>query len=254
MKQGLVIMDKTKNYRNKIYKEYSSRRIGTLAPDTVGGFKPRAPYFEKVIRDHFPQDKTSRILEIGCGHGAFLYFLQRSGYTDIDGVDTSEEQVREAHRLGITCVRHGNLMEVLAGIKDNSLDVLIAFDVIEHFTKDELSDLVDEFYRILKRGGKVISHQPNAEGPFGNFMRHWDFTHELAFTRQSIAQLFFSSGFAKVQSYEDKPVMHGMKSLARYILWEFVLRRIYMFRMVIETGGCDHNSIFSLNFLTIAEK
>lgn len=247
-------MERTKNYRSKIYKYYSSRRIGKLAPDTVGGFKPRAPYFEKVIREHFPQDKTSKILEIGCGHGAFLYYVQEAGYANSEGVDTSQEQVQEAHRLGIVSVQQGNLVEHLQGIDGNTVDVLIAFDVLEHFTKDELSDLVDELYRVLKKGGIVISHQPNGEGPFGNFMRHWDFTHELAFTRQSIAQLFLSSGFAKVQSYEDKPVIHGMKSFVRYVLWEFVLRQIYRLRMVIETGGCDRNALFSLNFLTVAEK
>lgn len=247
-------MERTKNYRNKIYKYYSSRRIGKLAPDTVDGFKSRAPYFKKLIREHFPQDRNAKIVEIGCGHGAFLHYVQEAGYANSKGVDTSQEQVQEAHRLGIASVQQGDLVEHLKGIDGNTVDVLIAFDVLEHFTKEEVSELVEELYRVLKKGGTVISHQPNGEGPFGNFIRHGDFTHELAFTRQSIAQLFLSSGFAKVASYEDKPVIHGMKSFVRYVLWEFVLRRIYRLRMVIETGGCDRNAIFSLNFLTVAEK
>jgi 2-polyprenyl-3-methyl-5-hydroxy-6-metoxy-1,4-benzoquinol methylase len=242
------------HYREKIYRHYSSNRIGKLAPDTVEGFRPRAPYFLKLMRDHFPVARTAAILEIGCGHGAFLYFMHQAGYRNASGIDGSPEQVREAHRLGISDVRHANLTEHLKTLADDTLDVLVAIDVIEHFTKEELSRLVDEFYRVLKPGGRLISHQPNGEGPFGSFMRHWDFTHENGFTRQSIAQLLLSSNFRKVASYEDKPVIHGIKSLGRYVIWEFFLRQIYRFVRIVETGSCDADAIFTLNFTTVAEK
>ena len=242
------------SYRDKIYRHYSSDRIGRLAPQTVEGFRPRAPYFRKLMREHFPAERSAAILEIGCGHGAFLYFMREAGYVNAVGVDASPEQVREAHRLGIAQVTHANLGEHLGTLKDEALDILVAFDVIEHFTKEELSRLADEFYRVLKPGGRLISHQPNAEGPFGSFMRHWDFTHENGFTRQSLAQLLLSSRFRKVASYEDKPVVHGVKSLGRYVLWQYFLRPIYRFTRIIEMGSCDADAIFTLNFLTVAEK
>lgn len=194
------------------------------------------------------------MLEIGCGHGAFLYYIQKAGYTSAVGIDGSKEQVQEAHKLGIDNIKQANIVEYLQGIDDNSLDLLIAFDVIEHFTKHELSDLIDEFYRILKKGGKIICHQPNGEGPFGSFMRHWDYTHEIAFTRESIAQLFLSSGFANIDSYEDKPVVHGVKSFFRFVLWEYLVRKIYIIVNTIESGSCNKNAIFTKNFLSIVEK
>lgn len=243
-----------REYRQKIYKYYSSKRIGRLAPDTVDGFKLQAPYFLKLIREHFPKDTDATILDLGCGHGAFVYHIQRAGYTRITGVDASEEQVREARRLGVRGVQHGDLVAHLNAIDSSSVDLLIAIDVIEHFTKDELSDLVDEFYRVLRTRGKVVSHQPNSEGPFGSFMRHWDYTHELAFTRQSIAQLFLASGFSDIRSYEDKPVVHGLRSLIRFILWEYAIRNVYRCLVTIECGACPPDAIFSQNFLTIATK
>lgn len=243
-----------RNYRQKIYQYYSSNRVGELAPSTVTGFVPRQPYFNKIIRGHFPADRRSRILELGCGHGAFLYSMHKEGYMNAVGIDGSEEQVKEAKRLGISGIKKGDLVEYLDDCEEESLDLVIAFDVIEHFTKNELSLLVDNLHRVLKKGGKFICHQPNSEGPFGNFMRDWDFTHETGFTRQSVAQLFLSSGFSSIQSFEDKPVVHGVKSLVRFVLWEYLIRQIYNFITLVETGAKDRSAIYSMNFLSVIIK
>ncbi len=242
------------NYREKIYRYYSSNRIDKLAPDSSEGFRSREPYIMKIIREHFPKERDARILEIGCGHGAFQYYITQAGYTGSIGIDGSEEQIHEAYRLGIKNVVHTDLVDYMKTVTNNSVDLLVAFDVIEHFTKQELSDIVEEFYRVLKGTGKIICHTPNGEGPFGNFMRTWDFTHELAFTRQSIAQLFLSSGFKEVKSYEDKPIPHGFKSTVRYILWEYCIRNVYRLLVTIEAGSCDKDAIFSQNFLTVVRK
>lgn len=242
------------NYRTKIYKYYSSNRIGKLAPGTVVDFQSRAPYLKKLIKDHFPANKKALILEVGCGHGTLLYYLVQAGYENVSGIDTSEEQVLAAQRLGIRNVIKADIAKHLSDWKDNTLDVIVAFDVIEHFTKDEISNLLDEFYRVLIKGGKLITHQPNSDGPFSNAIRYGDFTHENAFSFQSIAQILLSSGFNLIQSFEDKPIIHGVKSLIRYILWEYLVRRIYVIINIIESGSCDKNAIFTKNFLTVAEK
>jgi len=242
------------SYREKLYVNYSSNRIGKLSPETVGGFKPREPLFKKLIEEHLPDSKKARILEIGCGHGTLQYFIKQAGYTNSVGVDASEEQVDEAHRLGINNVVFANLVPYLEQMEDRSIDVLIAFDVLEHFNKDELSELADEFHRILKSTGKIICHVPNGESPFANRINYGDFTHETAFTWQSIAQLFLASGFSQVESYEDKPICHGLKSVARYILWEYFIRNLYRFAILVETGECDRKAVFSQNMLSVIKK
>jgi len=242
-----------KNYREKIYKYYSSNSGRNLAPQTVDGFKVREPFFDKIIKNYFPKDKDIKILEIGCGYGSFGFCIQNAGYKNYIGIDGSQEQVEEAKRLGIN-IKLGNLVEYLKNTKDNSLDLLIAIDVIEHFTKEELSDLVDEFYRVLKKDGTIITHQPNAESPFGNSIRYGDFTHELAFTRSSISQLFLSSGFSGIKSYEDKPIAHGLKSKTRRVLWDILVRPLYKFFLIVESGGVDKDIVLTKNFLTIVKK
>jgi len=242
------------NYRNKIYQSYTTKSINKLAPDTLAGFKPREPYLKKIIKEHFPKDKNASILELGCGHGAFQYYITKAGYSCSIGIDRSEEQIQEAYRLGIKNVIFANLVNHINSVKNNSLDLLIVFDVLEHFTKNELSDLMNEFYRVLNQGGKIICHTPNAESPFGNSVMKGDFTHETSFTRESIAQLFLSHGFREVNSFEDKPIPHGIKSWGRFVLWKYFVRNVYRFFTIVETGGCERNAIFSRNFLTVVVK
>ena len=140
-------------YRERIYSQYVNARPKSIAPATLGGLKQRAPYIKKLIQDHFPAEKDVAILDLGCGHGALVHFVHQNGYENIRGIDYSGEQVAEAKRLGIEGVEQGDLMEALQSLSDESQDVVVAFDVIEHFTKDELIPFVDEVYRVLRGGG-----------------------------------------------------------------------------------------------------
>jgi cyclopropane fatty-acyl-phospholipid synthase-like methyltransferase len=195
----------------------------------------------------------SKILDLGCGHGALIHVARQMGYKNVDGVDGSPEQVAAAQRLGIRGVEEGDLMQVLANLTDASQDCVIAFDVLEHFTRDELISFVDEVKRVLKPSGRWIIHTPNGESPFCGRIRFGDLTHELAFTRTSIAQLLYSSGFSDVRSYEDEPIIHGVISLFRSAIWKGIRGGLRLY-LAAETGDTGRNAIFSQNFLTVAVK
>jgi SAM-dependent methyltransferase len=243
----------TADYRIRIYQHYVHARQQSLAPDTLEGLTPRVPFLNRIIREHFPRDRLAAIVDLGCGHGALVQLARQAGYRNIRGVDGSPEQVAEAKRLGIDEVIYGDLMDTLRSLGDASRDCIIAFDTIEHFTKAELIPYIDQVYRVLRSGGKWIIHTANGESPFAGRTRYGDFTHELAFTRTSIAQLLLTSGFSEVVSYEDVPVPHGMKSAVRWALWRLIrsLLRLYI---AAETGDTGRDCIFSQNFLTVAVK
>lgn len=240
-------------YRTRIYSHYVQARKLSLAPPTVEAIKPRLPLFNKVIKDQFPNSKEINILDLGCGHGAFLYACRQAGYQNLVGVDCSIEQVAEANRLGIAGVQFGDLMTTLKSYADHSLEIVISFDVIEHFTKPELLPFIDEVFRILKQDGKWIIHTPNGDAPFGAKIYFSDFTHEVAFTSTSMTQILKASGFKEVVCIEDAPIPHGIKSLVRLILWKCI-RGLLRFYLMVETGVGARDSIFTQNFLTVATK
>lgn len=241
------------SYRQRVYGAYVSGRNEALAPDSLVGLAPRLPYLRKLIALCMPSDLQVTILDIGCGFGALLYALHQAGYINSRGVDGSAEQVQAAVRLGIAGVNQGDLMEVLAATPDASLDVVVAFDVIEHFSKSELIPLVDEVYRVLKPEGRWIIHAPNGESPFGGRVLFGDYTHEQAFTCTSLGQLLRSSGFESVNCFEDRPVQHGLKSAIRALGWR-AIRGLLLAWIAIETGRLDRCAVFSQNLLVVSQK
>lgn len=245
--------NETHIYRERIYRSYDSARLIRIAPTSLDGLQTRLPYLRRIVREKFPKDRNCSILDLGCGHGSLLFVLRQCGYNKLRGVDTSPEQVAAARRLGIVEVEEGDILGTLAATPAASLDVVIAFDVIEHFSKNELIPLVDAVLRVLKTGGRWIIHVPNAESPFSARIRYSDFTHELAFTRISLDQLLRASGFTRVDCFEDRPVPHGLKSAVRALLWR-AFRVGLLCYLAVETGEFDRHAVLSQNLLAVAIK
>ena len=222
------------DYRQRIYQHYLEAGATVPAAEKLAEFQRRAPYLERLIRDHFPEDKETVILDLGCGAGAMEYFARRQGFGKIIGIDRSPQQVAAARSLGLTGVREGEVLAVLESLASESQGLVIAFDILEHFTKDE-----------------GLGYGPGTPGPDTGWQghhpypqrrlsvrgpaRHGDFTHETIFTRDSLEQLLTVCGFSRIECYEDQPVVHGLVSGLRWLLWR-VLRGLLRFYLAVETG------------------
>jgi SAM-dependent methyltransferase len=181
------------------------------------------------------------------------YFARRQGYKNIVGIDYSPQQVAAARTLGLTGIREGDLLQALESLESGSQGLVIAFDVLEHFRKDEALGFMDQVNRVLTPGGKVIIHTPNGASPFSGRVGSGDFTHETMFTRDSLGQLLTACGFSRLACYEDQPVVHGLVSGVRWLLWR-LLRSGLKFYLAVETGSLDRNEILSQNLLCVAVK
>ncbi|MGJ4927614.1 class I SAM-dependent methyltransferase [Bradyrhizobium sp. HKCCYLS2038] len=235
-----------------MYQRYVSSGGFGAAPADKADLAPRMPIMRDLVRRFFPADRDADILDLGCGNGVLLLAAQDAGYQRLQGVDGSAEQVAIAHRLGMTGVRQGDLFEELARTGDGAIDALVTYDVIEHLTKPQLLQLAQEALRVLKPAGRWIIHAPNAESPFFGRIRYGDFTHELAFTRQSLGAVLRAAGFADVRCAEDAPVPHGLKSAVRLVLWKLI-RSALRFVIAVETGDTA-DGIYSQNLIAVAVK
>ena len=242
------------DYKKIIYKEYYSKRSEKKLPSSAEDLKGKRPFYENVIRQYFPKDKKVRIIDIGCGYGAFVSLMKEFGYHLTSGIDVSSEMINVSKRLKIQDIHQEDIMHFLRKCKDESFDVITAIDIIEHFSKQELFELLSQINRIIKKDGRLITHQPNAEGVFGNSILYGDYTHELSFTRQSIDQILQANGFLNINSFEDKPLRYNFKGVIRRFFWGMLIRPIYLFLVAIEDGNIDRKSIFSKNFITVAYK
>jgi SAM-dependent methyltransferase len=240
------------NWKEVLYQSYLSSGHVRYAGGTAEEFlRGRRAYLQSIIRKYFPRNRESRILDIGCGHGTLLYFLRQEGYGNLRGTDASGEQVDLSRRLGIAGVELGDAVDLLRACTAESAEVVALFDVLEHLTRQEAFDLLVEVRRVLSPGGLCIGHVPNAGGIFGALVRYGDLTHEQAFTASSVRQMFGTLGFSEAKCFEDKPVVHGVTSLIRRIIWELGSAP---FRLLYRAETAGFGPILSQNLLFVANR
>ncbi len=215
------------------YEKYVSSGQAGNEKNEIG----KQPYFDFLFKCFFSEHKRdSNILDIGCGSGELLVYLKSKNFINLHGVDFSKEQVALAHENDRTYIEQGDLMEYAKNTGDGVYDVIIAKDIFEHLPLQELFFLAKELKRILKKGGTIVGHVPNANGIFGMKIRYGDLTHVQAFNEKSLNQLFRTVGFDHVRVIEDKPRSSGyFKTICRSFFWELFTLQFRLLHYV-ETG------------------
>jgi SAM-dependent methyltransferase len=239
------------DFRRRMYAAYGPAPGELFPQDPPAGVAVRMPFLRQMVHRHFPPARDAVILDLGCGHGDLIQVLRTAGYTHVRGVDASPSQVSLARGLGFTDVVRGDLMAALKHADDASLDVVVALDVLEHFTRPELGEIAERVRQVLKPSGRWIIHTLNGASPFAGRSAYGDITHETLFTRNSLRQMLKAYGFGRIRCFEDRPVPHGLVSACRYLLW-MGLRSLLMLYVAVETGDLDRQGIFSQNFTAVA--
>jgi len=237
------------DYRTRIYKEYASRMQDTpIVFDEVEAVRWGRAY-DTFLKGWLPE-KNVAILDVACGGGKLLHFFKSRGYTDLQGVDVSPEQVTLSKQVteNITEVNSIDYLEE----KKESYDFITGLDIIEHFQKSEVLKFLDASYGALKPGGRIILQTPNAESPWGMTHRYNDFTHEIAFNPNSLKRLLSLCGFFEIESREAGPVIHGVVSLGRYLIWKAIRVGLAIWNLA-ETGSRG-SDIYTRVFLISGRK
>jgi SAM-dependent methyltransferase len=177
--------------------------------------------------------RASAIMEIGCGPGVLLEWLADNGFSNVEGVDISEEQVSIAQSRGVAA-RREDVFTALAQ-RPQEFGAVIAMDVIEHFTKDENLELFQAVNRSLSSGGVFIIQTPNGDALLPGPVIYGDLTHMTIFNSSSLAQLLKRCGFDADEFKEAGPVAKNAVGFLRVVAWR-VIRMIANGIRLIECG------------------
>lgn len=213
-------------------------------------YKIAAASYETNYKKFFPSDKNSRILDIGCGMGHFLYYLKTKGYTNFNGIDLGKQQIAFCKKYIDINVEKADAFEYLKD-KKNEFDVIIMNDVIEHIKKANVVELLEYINNSLKEEGKVIIKTPNMSNPFGLVSRYQDFTHEAGYNESSILYILNASGFNKVSVFSEIYANIGLNRRILNIV-RSIIYKILKLACLIDRGTSP--KIFSPNIIIVAEK
>ena len=112
-------------------------------------------------------NNNDKVLDIGCGNGELLYYLEKTKNIQGQGIEISHLGVKESVTKGLSVIQ-GDADEDLVSFTDNTFDVVILSDTLQatHKPKEVLKEM-------LRIGKKCIICIPN----FG----YWKYRLQILF-------------------------------------------------------------------------
>jgi 2-polyprenyl-3-methyl-5-hydroxy-6-metoxy-1,4-benzoquinol methylase len=222
-------------FKDQFYERYASTHlVHRKGEASLQSFRRSAASWAGHFKPLLPSDRNASIIDVGCGTGGLVWWLHQEGYGRAEGIDLSAELIEVARGLGITGVARADLRSHLS-CHDGAYDVVILRDVLEHFPRDEILDILALVQGALRPGGSIIVQVPNAESPFFGRIRYGDFTHETAFSASSLIQVLQMTGYERIRLRPTSPVVQSLPSLVRVVLWKGV-EALYRLLLFAELG------------------
>jgi methionine biosynthesis protein MetW len=100
-------------------------------------------------------EKKTRVLDVGCGDGTLMEFLQNNKKIDIRGIEISKSNVQKCIEKGLTVIE-GDAEKDLTQFPDSSFDYVILSQTLQAFLNPE--KVITELLRV---GKKAIVTIPN---------------------------------------------------------------------------------------------
>jgi len=128
-----------------------------------------------------------KALDVGCGTGATMGFLER--YGEVTGVDVSLRAVEYCREQGRErlCLASGESLPFV----DRSFDLVTALDLLEHLEHEDAG--LREMWRVLKGEGRLVVIVPAFMFLWSEFDRFSG--HYRRYTRRELQQRLEEAGF-----------------------------------------------------------
>jgi SAM-dependent methyltransferase len=233
------------DFREGLYAHYVSRFKGSTrtSEDVEGAF---AWWDHKFLPLLEGVERNAPMLDLGCGNGRLLGYLERRGFSHAVGIDISAEQITIARERGAHA-EVGDLFEFLGRPQHaNNFAAILAVDILEHLSRDELMAVASLLHTALQPGGRLLIQTANGAGLLPGQVIYGDLTHLTIFTPQSLGQLLQAADFVDLSFYETGPVPIRLRGKLDFALWQAIKTCARAVRR-IETG--KDQSIWTENFI-----
>ncbi|MDQ2943237.1 MAG: class I SAM-dependent methyltransferase [Candidatus Dormibacteraeota bacterium] len=176
----------------------------------------RVDFVKKLLKPNV----NLKVLDIGCGKGSFLYYLQKTVECQVTGIDFDESSGRYCRETLNLEARHGDIHS-LQGLVEK-YDVVTMWHYLEH-EFDPLSALL-KANEVLANGELLILEVPNAESLENILFKRRSYLYDVprhlySFSPITINSLLEKAGF-EVQSLSFPYFAGGWIGTAQSILFQ----------------------------------
>lgn len=179
--------------------------------------------------------KNKKILDIGCGFGAFIKYALEKGSIEVSGIEISEDDLKEAKSsFKSSKVILKEASAVSLPFPNNYFDTVVSFEVLEHIPKNTENKMFSEINRVLKKNGVLYLSTPFAS----IISKYFDPAFYL------IGHRHYSK--KQLQSFADNNQLKIVKMRTIGTFWEFInLYNLYFSKWVLRREKIFENFIIS---------
>lgn len=124
--------------------------------DSYWWFVGKRRIAQNLIEKFVPINQREAILDVGCGTGAAMCFLDH--YGQVYGIDINQTALHFCQERALTGLSRASALRL--PFADSSFSLVTAFDVLYHeAVVDDLTAL-REFHRVCQEGGSVLISEP----------------------------------------------------------------------------------------------
>jgi 2-polyprenyl-3-methyl-5-hydroxy-6-metoxy-1,4-benzoquinol methylase len=201
-------------------------------------------YFKAKIREIGRYKSSGRLLDVGCGQGAFLSACTGANF-ELFGVEPSKYTYAESLKIAPdSTIYNCTLLE--AQFSKDSFDVITLINTLEHLVNPK--ETVSEVYRILKSNGLLMLETPNIGHWIPRLLgKRWVqllvADHVVFFSKTILKRMLKEIGF------EVKHIKYSHKTISIRLL-QFHLSRYFMslnkcmFKIIEGIGLADRTISF----------
>jgi 2-polyprenyl-3-methyl-5-hydroxy-6-metoxy-1,4-benzoquinol methylase len=189
--------------------------------------KATAAYFAaETLMCGFANLKGIKVLEIGFGNGAFARWAVDQEATYV-GTEIIPELLDCAREAGLTVI-DGTTPSPLA-VLQQAVDLVVAFDVFEHFDVGTLREQLVQIKGCLRRGGCLFMRVPSGDSPFALAIQNGDLTHRTFLGSSALQQLADHAGLTLLAIREPSFLFRGigLRAIIRRIAITALRRAIF---------------------------
>ena len=223
-----------------------------------GFYKPPESFrfedLEHAYRHDLPHDKSTAILDVGCGFGRVLAFLSERGYTNLWGVDRDEDVLKWTAANVTPNVEVVSDLSGFLARHEGKFGLIVIKDVLFYVPRSDVQTLLRDVWKAIAPGGGVLLETINGAAWTGPYVAYKDPDVQWIPTETLLRYYLESAGFSDIELRGRATTITGLRSRVFALgqaLWRTGLRLIYLLERGIDS---QNPRILTTQIIAIARK